>query len=527
MKISLLTFGILLSGAALAAPANDSFTNAVVISGLSGISTTIDITDATAETNEPVHAEAGPFHSIWWQYTAPTNGLLALDTLQSEEFDTVLGVYTNGSSISNLIEVASNDDNDDDDIRSRVTLDVLQGETYWIAVDGYDDSEFGNAVLSWEALLQEGAGSDLFADATAISGNSGLSATTDTSGASAEIGESSHAGDGPYHSVWWKYTATTNGVLELNTWYSDADFDTLLAVYTGNEVSALTEVASNDQSNESDQSQTFLEVFLGETYWITVDGYDNTTGNAVLSWSFQSGSTLQRPANDDFMNAILISSNAGTSDPINTVLATSEAGEPEHDGSGGFNSVWWQYTAPDNGITLIDSFGSDFDTVLGVYTGSMVSALTTLLSNDDANGVIQSQVLLTTLKDVTYWIAVDGFYGEAGEAVLSWAFYSDTFDIDHDGITDADEAIADSDAYNSNDWFRITGISSNTVYFNSSPNRQYTLFGSTNLNEDAWEPLSDAQLGSGGMNSLSDSEYLPTKYYKVKVGLPSNEPINQ
>lgn len=87
----------LLSTALYAAPANDDFTNAAVIAGFSGFSETINSSNAAAEVEEPEHGGGGegPYHSVWWQYTPDTNGVLSLDTwLSDTNLDTELAVYT-------------------------------------------------------------------------------------------------------------------------------------------------------------------------------------------------------------------------------------------------------------------------------------------------------------------------------------------------------------------------------------------------------------------------------------------------
>src|SRR5438552_1669252 len=81
------------------------------------------------------------------------------------------------------------------------------------------------------------------------------------------------------------------------------------------------------------------------------------------------------PANDNFANRIVLSGNSvGTTGT--TVAATKEAGEPNHAGNPGGHSIWWSWTAPATGDVTIDTAGSAFDTLLGVYTGASVSALT-------------------------------------------------------------------------------------------------------------------------------------------------------
>ena len=71
-------------------------------------------------------------------------------------------------------------------------------------------------------------------------------------------------------------------------------------------------------------------------------------------------------------------------------------------------------------MVTIDTQGSDFDTLLAVYTGSSVDALTVVASNDDAIG-LQSEVSFTAQQGVVYHIAVDGYSGATGSVVLDWS----------------------------------------------------------------------------------------------------------
>ena len=64
------------------------------------------------------------------------------------------------------------------------------------------------------------------------------------------------------------------------------------------------------------------------------------------------------------------------------VDATTESGEPEpEENTPGGHSVWWSWTAPADGDVTVDTCGSDFDTMLAVYTGSSVEALTPVATN--------------------------------------------------------------------------------------------------------------------------------------------------
>src|SRR5204862_6404986 len=84
---------VMLFAAVLArsAPANDNFTNSWVLDGLTNKATGSN-QDATKEPGERDHAGNPGGASVWWRWTAPTNGTVILDTIGSS-FDTLLGVY--------------------------------------------------------------------------------------------------------------------------------------------------------------------------------------------------------------------------------------------------------------------------------------------------------------------------------------------------------------------------------------------------------------------------------------------------
>jgi PKD repeat protein len=160
----------------------------------------------------------------------------------------------------------------------------------------------------------------------------------------------------------------------------------------------------------------------------TVDlGYDEFQGFGGTGGAGSIPTTCEQPAppNDDFANAEELSGNTGTVEGTN-VGGTAEAGEPDHAGSTPTHSVWYAFT-PGAGSVTVDTLGSGFDTVLGVYTGADVAHLTEVTSNDDADGsTVQSQVTFDSVVGTTYWIAVDGHFdgssGETGDIVLNWAF---------------------------------------------------------------------------------------------------------
>ena len=141
--------------AALPAPDNDKFADAETISGTSGSVTGTNF-GATAKDDEPLSLEFESTATVWWRWTAPTNGTFAFST-QGSDFDTVLGVYT-GNVVTALNAIAANDDSFGN--TSAVTFGAVMGTTYYIAVGGYGD-EVGSIVLSWgvdDVIVDVGGG---------------------------------------------------------------------------------------------------------------------------------------------------------------------------------------------------------------------------------------------------------------------------------------------------------------------------------------------------------------------------------
>lgn len=119
-------------------PANDNFANASALTLTNNAVTATGFnTNATKETGEPSHASNPGGRSVWWKWTAPADGSVALDT-RGSRFDTTLGVYT-GTSVNALTLITSNDDINRGVVQaSSVTFTATNGTTYSFAVDGFD-----------------------------------------------------------------------------------------------------------------------------------------------------------------------------------------------------------------------------------------------------------------------------------------------------------------------------------------------------------------------------------------------------
>jgi Immunoglobulin I-set domain len=140
------------------------------------------------------------------------------------------------------------------------------------------------------------------------------------------------------------------------------------------------------------------------------------SGSALLTVTTP---TAARPANDNMAAAAPIPAEGGVFSADSTG-ATREAQEPaRHAGNAGGRSVWWVWTAPANVRATVSTIGSNFDTLLAVYTRS----LALVAENDDLfEDFLRSEVSFNATAGRDYLIAVDGYNGAGGAVALNLGF---------------------------------------------------------------------------------------------------------
>lgn len=123
-----------------------------------------------------------------------------------------------------------------------------------------------------------------------------------------------------------------------------------------------------------------------------------------------------RPANDSFAGAVRISGPSGRSTAVNGTNSTDESGDPllafEPSAVG---TLWWRWTAPDDGTVSLSAADSGFPAVVGAYAGTGFDRLIRV-----AEGREGCEFACT--KGTDYAIAVGGWCGTRGNTVLTWSF---------------------------------------------------------------------------------------------------------
>ena len=218
-----------------------------------------------------------------------------------------------------------------------------------------------------------------------------------------------------------------------------------------------------------------VNVSAGQTYWWKIVARVNCNGSLTSTSPIRSFSVQQvAPPNNDFANAQLIGGNAG-SVTGSSVNASKEAGEPNHAGNVGGGSIWYQWQAPASGTVSLDTRGSGFDTLLGVYAGTNVGALTVIASNDDedfSGGVLTSKVVFNVVAGTVYRIAVDGFDGATGSVFLNWNLSAIAIRLDTvapaAGRTSGGQQIRLTGEFAGLSTVSIGGVSASWVYTNGA-----------------------------------------------------------
>jgi hypothetical protein len=387
-----------------------------------GSQTTVGATLEPGET-----APCGPIGStVWFYYQPDHTGTLEISTAGSD-FDTVLAVYTMGNGFlpsppgANLNAVACNDDAGG--ATSLVSFPLTRYEHYYIQAGGKDGAA-GNLHLHLRCNPACPPSNDDFtaaADLYVDSWNPVQESRVDTTHATLEAAEPRPCGD-MGATVWYTFYAGQDVNLIVDTQASS--FDTALAVYTfdyqeggaADHPGALTLVGCNDNSTGT-QSRLAFHAKGNAQYWFQVGGAGGATGALTVLLSCDPDCP---PYNDGFNNSAGL--NPPAEEESRTTAATLEQGEPQPCGNIG-RTVWYAVYVYGNVSLVVDTAGSDFDTVAAVYTtGPEFDGTMATLQNVacvDNSGGPQARVKFDATHGNTYHVQVGGHNGASGTLHLS------------------------------------------------------------------------------------------------------------
>ena len=133
---------------------------------------------------------------------------------------------------------------------------------------------------------------------------------------------------------------------------------------------------------------------------------DNQQGNTSTAYT-----SVQVPpppvANDNFEHATVVSSIpfTATEDVSNATTASNDMQTCYSPNQ----SVWFAFTAQSNMRIEVNTFGSNYDTTMAVFTGAS-GALTQIGCNDDSNGALSSRTQFDAVAGATYYFMVSSLF---------------------------------------------------------------------------------------------------------------------
>jgi subtilase family serine protease len=368
-------------------PSNDRCADAIALENFSTF--TISTVGATSVGDPGSICGQTVAQGAWYSFTPLSNGTVTVSTCGSD-FDTVLQVY-NGNCAA-LTPMVCNDDGCG--FQSSATFTATGGTTYRIFAGGKNGA---NGALRMFASYVPS--NDLCADAITLT--EGVTHTASALGATS-AGEAKTACNRVVgHGVWYRFTPSASGTINVNT--CGSDYDTVLEIYTGS-CASLTAVACNDDGCGV-QSTTDFAATAGVNYLIFAGGFADFSGTLrIVAGGTGGGGTVTPPSNDLCASAAPLTN--GVTVTVNTATATSTGDPTPTCGTDPGKGVWFTFVPTVNGNLTISTCGSDFDTVLQVYTGSC-GALTEVNCNNDSCGA-QAEAVFNATSGTLYRILAAG-----------------------------------------------------------------------------------------------------------------------
>jgi alpha-tubulin suppressor-like RCC1 family protein len=374
----------------------DFFYNRQPLLGASGIATATN-TLATREPGEPFHADKPGSNSVWYTWEAPANGIATLDT-EGSTFDTLLAVYQ-GTLLTNLIKVAADDDRGGY-FASRVRFNALAGQLYQIAVDGYAGDK-GTFTLRWDLEMTPEVLPMITNEPVSQAAAFGNNVTFQVGAVGAGL----------------QYQWTFNGATIAGA--TNATL-TVTNVQRGN-VGWYQARVTNPMGREVTSLPAALEIGPVDGV-ISVDKFQDMLEYAgpLPAPPSQSGP----PPQHGFGSRGMFSVASGTivQQLFSTTNSSTQSREPVPCRNIGGASRWYTLKVQGNGILVLDTTGSDFDTVMMVFSGDPANVFVSgpLACDDDGAADGQhSRIQVAATDGTTFYVSVDGKGGASGTAQLN------------------------------------------------------------------------------------------------------------
>jgi hypothetical protein len=264
----------------------------------------------------------------------------------------------------------------------------------------------GTRVLGRKSVQVPAGQNDNFASAQEVP-SVPFTARTNTRSATLEPGEPQTCQPST-GTVWYRYTPRADIGVSAST--IGSAFSTVMAVYSGTSFGNLVSLACKDAPTYGPSYKVSFRALKGRIYFFQIGGVGTASGDLIFNLD-----PTPRPPNDNFSNATVLSKLPAT-DHTNTAGASLEPGEPQPSCQSSVGAtVWYRYTPPVDMPLAVTMFGSDFPTVVGIYTGNHLNALHEVACDSSLGIAYQSRSVFRARAGKTYSIGVGGAFGDRGE----------------------------------------------------------------------------------------------------------------
>jgi hypothetical protein len=386
-------------------PANDRFGDAIELPRALPVTSVTNSAGATGQANEPESICTGNDRTVWYRWTPGRNMIVRADTVGSE-IDADVAIWR-GHGVLDLVQVGCSYGSGTDpyDPDARVTFRARAGVTYHFQLLP-GDSPDGNMRLNLREV--DPPSNDRFRDARWIN-DYPFDATVDITHATSESQLWRSDCEDLMATVWYRTMPAVDMVLRIDTY--GTDFDTMLAVFTGDRLGQLERVACVDDTQPTSETGYESRISFrakGQTvYYIAVGGYDNEVGDLDLNVR-----RVTPPSNDQFTDARVVGSLPHGS-VSNTTNATIQARELQPTCESAYQTVWYAYTPPTNTQLEATALLPDASSFVQVYTGPSLGSLQAVTS------ACGSTATFDATGGTTYWFQVAGDFDDSGPVDFS------------------------------------------------------------------------------------------------------------
>ena len=348
--------------------------------------------------------------------------------------------------------------------------------------------------------------------------------------------------------------STTNGSVVGTVTASDGDGDVLTyAITTGNTDSAFGIDSGTGEITVLDE--TVLDYETIQTFILTIEVTDDEltprtgTGTITINLNDISPNDFCTSAIDISVGETLAGS---TRDATNDSSIAPDCGSNpvEADISVG---VWYHLVGTGDKITLSTCDDADYDTSIGVYSGSCTTGLNCIAGNDDGDGcsAFSSRTSFISNLDEDYFILIDGYEDSFGDFNLTVTSSPAPIPPSNDDCSDAEPltvfaegtgTVTNGDNTNATNYTSVVycdeyGTINDVWYsFNSGPNTEVSIdiqlvdtdgaglgIEAGFINWELYENCNEAGLDYCGSDGTSLFEVTPNTDYKLQLWNSEND----